>query len=101
MTTTVQDAVNTSVLLHLTLNRQSRKDLALALGVTPGAISHRLSGLTRWSLDDLEKLAAHFGVSPADLLNPPLAAFGGRWESVNGREHTTEQGSYELAGAAA
>lgn len=44
--------------------------LAEVLGMTVGAVSHRMSGRTPWTSDDLEALADHFGVAPAALLLP-------------------------------
>ena len=43
-------------------------DLAEALGVTPGAVSHRLTGRTELTVRELGQLSAYFNISPADLL---------------------------------
>lgn len=77
MTSPVQDAVSTAVLVHLALRRETRRQLAGVLGVDPSAISNRLKGVTKWSLDDLDALARHWDISPAQLLAPPVEAFAG------------------------
>ena len=43
-------------------------DLAPILGITQGQVSKRLRALVPFTLDEIEQLAAFFGVSPAALL---------------------------------
>lgn len=53
--------------------RKEQKDLAEALGVTQATISRRLSGERPFSLNDLERLAAYFGVPLASLIRERAA----------------------------
>jgi transcriptional regulator with XRE-family HTH domain len=72
-----QERVTTSVRVEMALRREHQSDLARALGLTQTSVSARLNGRTRWSVDDLDKLAEHFGVTVADLVNPPRAYLRG------------------------
>lgn len=47
------------------------KDMATAAGMSRTALNDRLQGRTRISLDDLDRFAAIFGVTPVDLINGP------------------------------
>lgn len=49
--------------------RQS--DAARVLGLSQPALSDRLRGRTPFTLADLDALAAHLGVTVAELLEPP------------------------------
>lgn len=77
MTMTVQDAVTLTVQLQLALRRETRQDIAQVLGITPSAVTARFKGRTRWSVDDLDRLSEHFGVSVARIVEPPVAALAG------------------------
>jgi transcriptional regulator with XRE-family HTH domain len=48
-------------------------DLAAALAISQQAISDRLTGRTSFTLEDLEHIAAHFGIPVAELLDPPVS----------------------------
>lgn len=43
-------------------------DLAAVLGISQPAVSNKLAGRSRWTLDDLEALADHYGIRSSDLL---------------------------------
>lgn len=51
--------------------RTSQRKLASELGVAPGVIHHRVSGLTPLTLDDIEQLARHFDVPVTYFLGEP------------------------------
>lgn len=68
-----QERVTTSVRVEMALRRETQADLARVLGVTQTSVSSRLRGRTRWSVDDLDKMAEHFGVEVSALVNPPAA----------------------------
>ncbi|NBE55685.1 XRE family transcriptional regulator [Streptomyces sp. YC537] len=53
---------------------QTQSDLALALGVDQTQVSRRQTGRAAWSLDDCDRLAAHFGIGVLDLLTGPERA---------------------------
>lgn len=65
--------VSANVRVYMALRGEAHDDLAAALGVSRPAVSARLNGRTAWSLDDLDKLAQHYGVTPATFLAEPAA----------------------------
>lgn len=50
--------VDAAIVLHGT----NRKDVALALGHAPSWMTLKMTGARRWSLDDVDALAEHFGM---------------------------------------
>ena len=69
--------------------RAKQADLAAALGMTPAAVSHRLTGRTVFTVRELGTLADFFGVTPAELLGNDN---GPRPLPVEGREDVRHQG---------
>lgn len=60
---------------HLMLRTgDNQEDLGKVLGINRVGVSNRLAGKARWTLDDVEKLAAHWDVRAADLLLGPAFA---------------------------
>lgn len=57
MHTSMQDAVNE----YCKNNKVLKKDFAKKIGVTPGKLSHWLSGRTRFSIQTLERVKALIG----------------------------------------
>lgn len=49
----------------------SQKELAPAVGLSQGSVSNRWTGKMQWQLEDLDKVAAVFGVQPWELTQPP------------------------------
>jgi transcriptional regulator with XRE-family HTH domain len=43
-------------------------DLAAGLGITQGQVSRKQGGGAHWSLDDLDRLAAHYRIPVPDLV---------------------------------
>lgn len=74
--TSTQDTISSVVRLLMTLRGESQETIARDLGLPRGSISNRLAGRTRWTSDDLSRLAAHFGVLPAVLVTPPADLLG-------------------------
>lgn len=71
--------------------------LAKVLGMSQVSVSRKMRGLNRWSVDDVEKLAVHWGVSAAQILAGPRA-----WLGLNrGRGDTAEYRSDGLPAMAA
>ncbi|MFF0745777.1 helix-turn-helix domain-containing protein [Streptomyces sp. NPDC004111] len=52
----------------------SQRTVAQVLGLTQTQVSRRQSGTAAWRLDDVDALAAHYGVRPLDLLAGPARA---------------------------
>lgn len=71
---------NLSAQLRATVGRlmgahgESQEVLADALGLSQGQVSRKQSGASAWNIDDLERLAVHFGITPADLLGDQVTA---------------------------
>ncbi|MCX4821191.1 helix-turn-helix domain-containing protein [Streptomyces sp. NBC_01142] len=61
-----------AALMHATGDSQS--ELAGALGLTQTQVSRRQAGRTAWTLDDCDRLAAHFGLPVLDVLAGPTRA---------------------------
>ncbi|GAA2638891.1 helix-turn-helix transcriptional regulator [Streptomyces axinellae] len=55
-----------AALLSRTGERQA--ELAGAVGLSATALSRRQSGRATWSLDDVDRLSAHWGIAVPDLL---------------------------------
>ncbi|MEU0985010.1 helix-turn-helix domain-containing protein [Streptomyces griseus] len=55
-----------AVLMHLTSERQA--DLAAGLGLNQTQTSRKQAGTTSWSLADVDRLSAHYGIPVGDLL---------------------------------
>ncbi|KQX44542.1 helix-turn-helix domain-containing protein (plasmid) [Streptomyces anulatus] len=55
-----------AALMHLTGERQA--DLAAGLGLNQTQISRKQAGTTAWSLSDVDRLSAHYGIPVGDLL---------------------------------
>ncbi|MEU7191745.1 helix-turn-helix transcriptional regulator [Streptomyces sp. NPDC045369] len=53
---------------------ETQKDLAHGLRITQGQVSRKLTGRSLWALDDLDRLATHYGVPVPDLLCGPSHA---------------------------
>lgn len=54
--------------------QEHQPDVATALKASQGTVSNKLRGRTKLTLDDLDRLAAHYGITPADLLSGPEVA---------------------------
>lgn len=50
--------------------QMTQAEMAELLGVSQGSISARLNGHAQFTLDELDVLAARFGIDAADLLTP-------------------------------
>ncbi|MEW1700617.1 MULTISPECIES: helix-turn-helix transcriptional regulator [unclassified Streptomyces] len=55
-----------SALMYATGERQA--DLAAGLRITQGQVSRKQGGTALWSLDDLDRLSAHYGIPVPDLV---------------------------------
>lgn len=64
--------VTVAALMHACGENQTA--LSRGLRVTPGQVSRKQSGLAAWSLKDIDRLSAHYGVPVPDLLAGPTRA---------------------------
>jgi hypothetical protein len=79
-TSTSQQLVTEVVSLLMRLRGDRQHDLAAVLGVVRPAVTARLNNRSPWALDDLDALAAYFGVTPATFLVPTQLLLGGGGE---------------------
>lgn len=49
-------------------HRTTQEELGVLLGLRQTAVSKRVRGITPFDVDELARIAAHFGVEVADLL---------------------------------
>lgn len=79
-------AVSRSVRVLMALDQTTQRQLAERLGVSQQAVSARLTGRTPWDVNDLDGIAAAFGVTAVDLLTGAVAGPGTRPAAV-GQTH--------------
>lgn len=72
------EIVSEAVRLELAKRRISGRQLAEAIGWSPGATYRRLNGDTPLTVDELYTLASYLGTTPAELLPAPEALAGRR-----------------------
>jgi len=64
-----------------------QEDVANVLGITQNTVSRKLRGLTRWSVEDVERISEHYKVPPSMVLAGPRAWFDAlrsRWTQGDG-----------------
>lgn len=61
------DIVNDNIRVQATLRHITQADLARALGMAQTAVSARWRGVRQWQLEDIERVAALFGLPPVVL----------------------------------
>lgn len=71
-----QERIGESVRALAAAFRERQEDLAAVLGISQVSTSKKFRGLTRWSLDDLQALSAHYGVTLEQLTAGPRAWLG-------------------------
>lgn len=95
-----QQSVTQMVRVQMALRRERQADLAGVLGIGQPSVSNKLSGRTRWSVDDLDRLARHWNMGVADLILGPVAYLPTASGSVNARERTAAQARRRPLGGA-
>lgn len=55
-------------------HRENQEILAEAIGLSQGQVSRKQSGVSPWNVDDLEKVAAHYGITVVELLADEVTA---------------------------
>lgn len=68
----------------------TQQQLAERMGYTRAGLHQKLSGRSRWSTDDLDELAALFGVPPFALVWPGLRELGGPVGLLPTRAYVTD-----------
>lgn len=59
---------------------RTQQELSSALGLTPAAVNHRITGRNRFQLDELEILARFFDLPVSALIDPATYADWARHE---------------------
>ncbi|MEV7512647.1 helix-turn-helix domain-containing protein [Streptomyces sp. NPDC091201] len=72
----VEDLLRLTVAALMTRTGERQNDLADGLGLSQAQVSRKQSGRQHWSLEDVDRLAAHFGLHFLDLLAGPTHAVG-------------------------
>ncbi|MCF3960440.1 helix-turn-helix domain-containing protein [Streptomyces fuscigenes] len=74
MVMSTQDLLRLTVAALMAQTGERQSDLAAGIGQTQGQVSRKQKGQRSWSLDDVDLLAAHYGMLPLDLLAGPTHA---------------------------
>lgn len=69
-----QRTISSVVRVYLAARNETHAELAAAIGISRPAVSQKLAGRIRWTLADLERLAAYYGAEPQDFLSGDLLA---------------------------
>ncbi|MFJ3638002.1 helix-turn-helix domain-containing protein [Streptomyces sp. NPDC090112] len=72
----VEDLLRLTVAALMTRTGERQNDLADGLGLSQAQVSRKQGGRQHWSLEDVDRLAAHFGLHYLDLLAGPTHAVG-------------------------
>ncbi|MFE1273087.1 helix-turn-helix domain-containing protein [Streptomyces sp. NPDC058758] len=71
-----EESLRLTVAALMTRTGERQAVVAGALGLSQAQVSRKQSGAAHWSLEDVDGLAAHYGVSVLDLLAGPTHAVG-------------------------
>ncbi|MEU9858782.1 helix-turn-helix domain-containing protein [Streptomyces sp. NPDC047974] len=71
-----EESLRLTVAALMTRTGERQAVLAVALGLSQAQVSRKQSGGAHWSLEDVDGLAAHYGISVLDLLAGPTHAVG-------------------------
>lgn len=63
-----QERVSEAIRVLMARRREHQQDLAEVLGVTQSSVSLRLAGRVVWTVDELDALSDHYGVSVVALV---------------------------------
>ena len=74
MPTSTKDTLRLTVAALLRATNENQTDLGRGLRLTQGQVSRKQSGTAAWTLDDVDRLSAHYGIPVPDLLAGPSRA---------------------------
>ncbi|MFJ7961482.1 helix-turn-helix domain-containing protein [Streptomyces sp. NPDC096319] len=72
----VEEILRLTVAALMARTGERQSDLAERLGLSQAQVSRKQGGTAHWSLEDVDRLAAHYGLSVLDLLAGPTHAVG-------------------------
>ncbi|MGI5341914.1 XRE family transcriptional regulator [Streptomyces sp. CA-181903] len=83
----LEESLRLTVAALMRATGDSQRVLAVVLGLTQTQISRRQSGVTSWTLRDVEVLAGYYQIAVLDLLAGPVRACetlpAARWRNTN------------------
>ncbi|GGO90105.1 hypothetical protein GCM10012280_34860 [Wenjunlia tyrosinilytica] len=74
VTLSTEELLRLSVAALMRHTGEHQADLAAGIGLSQAQVSRKQTGKALWSLADVDRLAAHYGMSVADLLAGPTNA---------------------------
>ncbi|MET7540033.1 acyltransferase [Streptomyces sp. NPDC005507] len=74
MTLSTEDLLRLTVSALMSRTGERQGDLATALGQAQAQVSRKQNGKQHWTLEDVDRLAAHYGLGVLDLLAGPTHA---------------------------
>lgn len=74
-----QKCITDSVRALSAWKRETQADLGEVLGISPVSVAQRLNGRLKWSLEDVQRLCSHYGVTYDQLTRGP-----GYWLTFSG-----------------
>ena len=75
--------------------RVTQKQLSREIGMNQTSMSERWTGKRQWQLEDLDKVAAVFGVEPWELVQPPANMGNARRMASVSRSYTARDSNPE------
>lgn len=69
-----QEEVVSSIRSLMAVTRETQKDVAEAAGIKMTAVNSKMNHRSRWTLDELDRLAQHWMMRTIDLLQGPAHA---------------------------
>ena len=73
MTQPLSGQVAANIRAELARQRRTQSELVMSLGLSPSAVSRRLSGQQPFEIDEVDAVARLLGVSVADLIGQAAA----------------------------
>ncbi|MEV6319535.1 helix-turn-helix transcriptional regulator [Streptomyces sp. NPDC051776] len=73
-TMSTEDLLRLTITALMARTGEQQRDLAEGIGLSPTQVSRKQSAQRSWSLDDCDRLAAHYGMPVLDLLAGPTHA---------------------------
>lgn len=76
-----QEIVSRVVRIYMVARDETQEELGHALGLSRPAVTQKLSGRSKWTLNDLEVLQKHYGLTVDELLSGTILRQLGGFEA--------------------
>lgn len=73
MSTPIDERVAAEVRAAMARSRERQSDVATATGISQPSLSRRLAAKASFTVDELERLARHFGLTIGAFVEPAVA----------------------------